>query len=359
MEIKIIQEKKEWDEFIIKQPFYTFINSWSWGEFNKLMGNKIFRLGFFENGKLIGLIFLVKIEAKRGTHLFAPYGPVIAEDSYEADLRQINNNYSQDYLRKVYEILPEIKNLARKENACFIRIQPLLKNTKGNSIEFKRNKFKFAPIHIHAEDTWLLDLNRSEDELLCNMRKTTRYLIKRAIKEGVKVEKNNTLECITSFIRMHQEHSNREKGLKYTPFSEKYILNLFNVFPEEDVNLLSAKYDGKVEAMLVSIKYGKTAAYYLGASAIKHPQFSPAYLLQWEAIKKACSESCSFYNFWGIAPDDNPKHPLAGVSLFKKGFGGYEYSLLHSQDIVISPRYWVDYAVESLRRIKRGYYYKK
>ena len=65
----------------------------------------------------------------------------------------------------------------------FIRINSVLKNTIFNYNEFKKLKFKDAPMHEHAEDTHLLDLNITEEELLKNIKKKDRYYINRAIKE--------------------------------------------------------------------------------------------------------------------------------------------------------------------------------
>ena len=42
---------------------------------------------------------------------------------------------------------------------------------------------------MHAEETHLLDLTISQEDLLKNLRKTTRYMITRAQKEGVVVER--------------------------------------------------------------------------------------------------------------------------------------------------------------------------
>ncbi|MDF1682681.1 MAG: hypothetical protein P1U46_02940 [Patescibacteria group bacterium] len=44
-------------------------------------------------------------------------------------------------------------------------------------------------MHEHAEDTNLLDLKKSVEELLKNIKKGDRYYINRAIKEGVEIKK--------------------------------------------------------------------------------------------------------------------------------------------------------------------------
>jgi hypothetical protein len=66
---------------------------------------------------------------------------------------------------------------------CFIRLNSAVKNTLQNRVNFKKLKFINAPMHEHAEDTHLLDLSLSEDELLQNIKKKDRYYINRALKE--------------------------------------------------------------------------------------------------------------------------------------------------------------------------------
>jgi lipid II:glycine glycyltransferase (peptidoglycan interpeptide bridge formation enzyme) len=46
------------------------------------------------------------------------------------------------------------------------------------------------------------------------------------------------------------------------------------------------------------------------------------YALQWRAMQDAKNAGCKSYDLFGIPPDDNPYHPMAGPSLFKTGFGG-------------------------------------
>ncbi|RLE05174.1 MAG: peptidoglycan bridge formation protein FemAB, partial [Candidatus Aminicenantes bacterium] len=79
------------------------------------------------------------------------------------------------------------------------------------------------------------------------------------------------------------------------------------------------------------------------------------YLLLWKAIQEAKKRNCEIFNFWGIAPKNKPKHPWQGLTFFKKGFGGYQKDLIHAQDLPMGRRYWLNWMVETFRRIKRGY----
>ncbi len=160
--------------------------------------------------------------------------------------------------------MDQIKELAKKEDASFFRCCPTIENTENNLKKFEDLDFKFAPIHVHAEETHLLDLTLDEEELLKNMRKTTRYIVKRAGKEGVEVKHNNRQNSINHFIRMHTKHSQRTNGKhNYTAFSKRYVLNLFKVFDESQITVLNAEYKDFTEASLVTIKFGKSCVYYL------------------------------------------------------------------------------------------------
>ena len=78
-----------------------------------------------------------------------------------------------------------------------------------------------------------------------------------------------------------------------------------------------------------------------------------SYFLQWQIIKEAKNRGIKYYNFWGIAPNDNPNHRFAGVTMFKTGFGGERIDWLHAHDLPISNKYWLTYLFESGRRIFR------
>ena len=93
--------------------------------------------------------------------------------------------------------------------------------------------------------------------------------------------------------------------------------------------------------------------YHQAALDPKYHKVPIAYLLQWEAIKEAKKRGCKLYDFWGYV-DPKSRHPWAGPTLFKMGFGGKAYEYVRTQDLPLSKKYWLTYGFEVLRKIKRG-----
>ncbi len=79
------------------------------------------------------------------------------------------------------------------------------------------------------------------------------------------------------------------------------------------------------------------------------------YLLQWEVIKEAKKRNMTYYIFWGIAPNENRRHPWRGLTLFKTGFGGEKRVFMHAKDLPLSLWYWKTYAIDMLTKLKKGY----
>ncbi len=103
------------------------------------------------------------------------------------------------------------------------------------------------------------------------------------------------------------------------------------------------------------IFYRNEVVYHHSGSLTEFRHIPASYLLQWEAINDAKKAGFEKYNFFGIAREDNLKHPWYGLSFFKKGFGGEEQRWVHGHDLPLKPKYWLTYIYEFLERKKRGY----
>jgi peptidoglycan pentaglycine glycine transferase (the first glycine) len=135
--------------------------------------------------------------------------------------------------------------------------------------------------------------------------------------------------------------------------------------PKGNAVVYIARYQNEPVAASVHMTFGGTTSYHHGASTHKYAKIPSSYLLQWTAIHDALLRGDDIYNFWGIAPrkilengDEviiDKKHPFAGVTTFKTGFGGKPLPLTHCADIPLSSSYRITRTFEYIRKWKRGF----
>lgn len=350
MSILIINtvNREEWDKFLAKSFQKTFLSSWEWGEFWLNQGNKIKRLAVVDKSELKAICLAVKIKAKRGTYILIQHGPNIIETD------------PQEVKKILQELFFELAKWGKQEGALFIRCAPLFERN-GENLELFKNlsvgglKFLKSPMHANAyESTWKLDIKPPEDELLKGMRKTTRYLIRQCQKNpAVAIEKSAAPEKIEIYGRLNQEVAQRQK---FVAFKRDYIQKEFDIFNKNGRALwFIGYYKNQPAAAALIIFWSGIAFYHQAASKGEFAKYSIPYLLQWEAIKEAKARHCQIYDFWGyIDPKANPRHPWAGPTLFKMGFGGRAHEYAKTIDLPLSWKYWPVHLFEKLRSFKRG-----
>ncbi|MBI2643955.1 MAG: peptidoglycan bridge formation glycyltransferase FemA/FemB family protein [Candidatus Wildermuthbacteria bacterium] len=356
MQVKEAIDQDIWEGFLGKCAERTFLQSWNWGEFwqkNGLsacsdsetrragrQGNMVLRLGVFEGDELLGVALVVKVSAKRGTYLLVQHAPIIQKSKLKTEILKA--------------FLWELKKIGKQEGASFIRMAPLWERTGENERMLREFGFRQAPMHANAyEATWKLDITSSEEELLKGMRKTTRYLIRQAMKNpDIQVTQSDRPEDVVMYAQLNEAVATRQQ---FVPFSKEFIKNEFEIFSKEGEALLFfGKYKGQVVAAALVIFWSGIAFYHQAASLGEFAKLSIPYLVQWEAIREAKRRGCALYDFWGyVDPKKYPNHPWAGPTLFKMGFGGRAFEYMKTQDFVLSLRYWPIALFEKLRRFSR------
>jgi lipid II:glycine glycyltransferase (peptidoglycan interpeptide bridge formation enzyme) len=342
MIINEIQNKKEWEDFLSGVDEKTFLQSWNWGEFQVAQGFKIWRLGISENSVLLAVALVVKIRARRGTYLLIQHGPIISDGDVD-----------KPELLKLF--MEKLSGIGKQEGASFIRMNPLWKRDQENIELLRKSGFRKALMHANAYDaTWKLDISEEEKDLLARMRKTTRYLIHQTEKNlEIIIERSEDIKNLPAYLELNRQVAIRQK---FVPFSDTYIKNEFEVFARDhEVLLFFGKYRGEIVAGSLIIFWQGGGYYHQAASLSKYSKLSIPYLLQWEAIKEAKKRGCRSYDFWGyVNPKTDPEHPWAGPTLFKMGYGGEAYEYVATQDYVLSPKYWLTYVFEAIRKKKRN-----
>ena len=273
--------------------------------------------------------------AKRGRYLEIPCGPLTDWSSKKS----------------VNAVFDEIKKVGKDEKCVFVRIRPQLENSEKNLKLLSDLGLKKSPMHLAAEHTVMLDLKKSEDELLADMRRQTRYEVRRAERFGITVEKSDSEEIFKEFHKIQAATAKRQG---FVPPNLKTLLAEKEAFKGNIVIYVAKTEDKKPIAYGMVIKGGKEGDYYEAASTDLNRKLPGAYALLWQAMKDLKAEGYERFNLWGIAPPNQPNHRYAGVTTFKTGFGGEVIEYVPAHDLILSKvGYLKDYVVEAIRKKKR------
>ncbi len=337
--VKQVTDVTVWERFVCSQTYSPFVQSHAYGEFYKSIGERYWMLGVFdEKGELVGGSLVLSVHAKRGNFFYLPYGPVLPK---EQEARELFSN--------------TLIALAKKEHMDFIRVSPFFQDSEEGREAFRSFGYKPAPMHVLAENSWILDVTKKPDVLMSEMKKNHRNLIRRCEREGVRIEMRSDTEALDI---VHRLLDATEKRHNFTRFSREYITSEFEQFAERGQATVFIAYlpDGTIDAAAIIMFYGNMAVYRHSGSLNLDPKIPTSYAIQWHAILEAKKRGMQWYNFWGVEPLDAPKsHPFAGIGHFKRGFGGVQIDLIHCHDLPLTHKYWINWIVETFRKLKRGF----
>ncbi len=321
--------ESEWTTLATAYPEANFLQSWQWGEANRLEGHTVFRHKFMRSDAVVGVVQSIVKNARRGRYLEVPGGPLT--DWNDTDT--------------VREILSNIVQLAKDQACVFVRIRPQLDHT-----DLSKLGWKTAPMHLHAEHTSMIDLAPSSEELLVAMRQQTRYEVRRVEKRGITIRHTASAEAVERFIELQKETAKRHG---FVPSSPKLLRSYHAAFG--DALRIYESYSGAtLLTMALVLFWGNEVDYFEAASTPLARKEPGSYGVIWQIIKDAKARGFTRLNLWGIAPTDDPHHRYAGVTTFKRGFGGKDTTYLPAHDYVINkPLYLKNWLIETMRKKRR------
>lgn len=326
---------QKWTKIIKTYPEANFLQSPSYGRVNELLGEKVITIDLTGAGGNFGRALMIVRDARRGRYLEIPCGPLI--------------DWSDDQM--VHEAFKQITSVAKKEKCVFVRIRPQLPATPENLKLMEKLSLKKAPMHLAAEHTVMIDLGLTEEQLLANMRRQTRYEVRRADKQGIKVLSTNTEEIFREF---HEVQAATARRQNFVPPSLKVLLAEREAFEDNITIYKATTAEGEAIAYGLIIRDGREGDYYEAASTDLNRKLPGAYAILWQAMRDLKSAGYERFNLWGIAPPGQPHHRYAGVTTFKTGFGGRIVEYVPAHDLIISRvGYLKDLIVEQTRKKKR------
>ena len=333
MNIVDANSREEWDKFVTSHEEANFLQSWDFYEFHILRGKKVVRRLVMDDDKIIGAYAGVVETAKRGTYMAIAGGPII------------------DWKNKklISAVFDDIKSEGKKHRCVFVRVRPQLELSDKSLALMREMGLKKAPMYLSVEYAGILDLHKSEEEILAGASQGFRRKLRKAEKNDIEITADTSKESIDAFCELEKKHAERQK---YVAFSESFLRKQFEAFAKNnEVLIYTAKKDGEVLAQNFMIFYGPEASYHYGVSSDLGTKYSAAPLLHMEAMREARKRGIIRYNLWGIVGLEETSHRFYGVSEFKRSFGCDEFKYTPAHDLILNPlKYQVNKVVESTRK---------
>jgi lipid II:glycine glycyltransferase (peptidoglycan interpeptide bridge formation enzyme) len=217
-----------WDLFISDHPEAHILQTKSWGELKSAFG---WKPQYVQAGELGALILFRRLPLGFSVG-YIPRGPV-------------GNGRWSDFW-------PEVDQLCRKERAIFLRVEPnVWEPVPEDFAAIQLPGFVESDLTVQPPRTIIIDLQRSEEDILMGMKSKTRYNIRLAKRKDVIVTRSDDVE---GFHRMMLTTGERDE---FGIHSLGYYQRAFKCFaPQGACVLLIAEFHGQPLAGLMAFAHG-------------------------------------------------------------------------------------------------------
>ncbi len=305
-----MSEKEVWNKQV-EHP----LQSWEWGEFREKTGVGVVR----EGGMQITIHPVPHTPWKIG---YAPKIKLLTEQQTNV-----------------------LAKIAKEHNCIFIKTEPKIEQGDLRLTTYDLRKWGMVEGRpLFTKYTFVLDVSKSETELLAQMKQKTRYNIKVAEKRGVTVVIDNSPSALSRYWELTEETTKRQGFYAHSSNYHRKMWETIgnNQSPNSNnqltAHLLVAKYNGEIITTWILFKFKDTLYYPYGASTREHREVMANNLVMWEAIKLAKKWGCKYLDMWGaLSPAPDPNDPWYGFHTFKAGYGARHAEYVGTWDYVARP----------------------
>lgn len=318
-----------WQAFLGSTASGDFLHDWTWAEVAAFDGQPQRRFVLEDGGELVGLAAAqVRALPMGRAFWYVPHGPVI----------DYTHPRAAERLRATVLALREA---GRHRGALAVKVEPRIAHDDRMVEALAHLPVRRERASVQVGQTRLVPL-LDDDALLAAFDKDTRYGVRRAEREGVRVRRITDARDEVAVDRLHDLVTETQQRAGFPlPQLERYRLVWKRLGGAGRARIFEAWHEERLLASAMLVVEGDRS-FYLFSGSIREGRGEPkrfaSYALQWAMLRDAREQGAQTHDLWGIAPPgSDERHPWYGVGLFKKGFGGHEVHWAGTWDIVVEP----------------------
>jgi lipid II:glycine glycyltransferase (peptidoglycan interpeptide bridge formation enzyme) len=291
------------------------IQSWEWGQFRRLNGLDLVRIGHYSGGKMVEAYQLTfhPVGVLGQTVGYLPKGPMPDRDMIKA-----------------------LGDLGKSKKAAYIKIEPNVTIVEKPNFENQLKKLGLSKSakSLFTKYNFIIDLSKPKDTLMASFLPKTRYNIGVAQRKGVEVYESQEDADFEIYLKLYFDTTHRQKYFGHTPDYHKKIWATLK--PANMCRLLIAKYEGKPLVAWMLFNFGNTLYYPYGGSSTEHREVMASNLVCFEAIAVGKKMGLSNFDMWGaLGPNATDSDPWFGFHKFKAGYGPTPVEYIGTYDLIL------------------------
>lgn len=278
--VKRQTDKQEWDTFVRSSNGHP-LQLWGWGDVKAAHGWQVDRVRIGKGG---AQLLIKRLPKPFGPLVYVPRGPFGSLLASDTERRVLESYVKATYRPTLMSVEPDTAG-------------PL------SWLGWHRSQN-----HILIARTAVLELDKSEDELLAGMSKKTRQYIRKSAGEGIVVEQARTREDIDECLAIYKQTADRAG---FDLHDDSYYHDIFTELGA-DSPVFMARHQGKTVAFLWPVVTPTVAFELYGGMNDEGQRLRANFHLKWSVVREMKARGVSRYDVNGLLND--------GVSAFKKGF---------------------------------------
>lgn len=305
IEVQVCEDKNTWDSLVLERGGHP-LQLWGWGELKAAHNWQAVRLIAKEGGEIVGYCQVLLRKLPRPFKMFA-YAPRVRAG-------ETNTPAALDTI---------VKHVKANFPVIYFSIDPDQETIKLSS------KWHKTANTILIPKTLILDLGKSDDELLADMSKKTRQYVRKSGKEDIEVRRILTDAELEECLDIYKQTAQRAG---FALHEDQYYYDVHSLMGEKS-HVYGAFSREKLVAFVWLAVSQETAFELYGGMDDEGQKLRANYNLKWQAITTMQQQGVARYDMNGLLND--------GVSTFKRGFASHENKLVGTYDYPLSPLYIV------------------